>query len=252
MAGGLSFNGGTLNTTASFASDRTVDVLGQGTISTDADTTLTLNGALTGLGAFSKAGDGTLVLTSAGSTFSGPTSVQQGTLAAAAADTFSSGSAFTVASSGTLDLAGFDQTVASLNNNGAVRLGAAAPGTVLTVKVSGDYVGNGGKILINAALDGDASATDRLVVHGNTFGTGVLAVTNVGGAGAQTSEGIKIVDIDGSSAGTFALAGDYVFEGDQAVVDCAAILAENLKEEKAADDKLSEIAERKVNAMAPE
>jgi ferritin-like metal-binding protein YciE len=34
--------------------------------------------------------------------------------------------------------------------------------------------------------------------------------------------------------------------------DCAAVLAENLKEEKAADDKLSEIAERKVNAMAAE
>ncbi|MBZ9850374.1 autotransporter-associated beta strand repeat-containing protein [Mesorhizobium sp. CA14] len=215
-AGGLSFDGGTLNTTASFASDRAVDVLGQGTISTDAATTLTLNGALTGSGAFNKAGDGTLVLTSAGSTFSGSTSVQQGTLAAGAADVLSPLFAFTVASGGTLDLAGFDQTVASLNNSGAVRLGAAAPGTVLTL--SGGYVGNGGKILINAALDGDASATDRLVVHGSTSGTGILAVSNVGGAGAQTSEGIKIVDIDGSSAGTFTLAGDYVFEGDQAVV----------------------------------
>ncbi|WP_224545079.1 autotransporter-associated beta strand repeat-containing protein [Mesorhizobium sp. CA16] len=215
-AGGLSFNGGTLNSTASFASDRAIDVLGQGTISTDAGTTLTLNGALTGSGAFNKAGDGTLVLTSAGSTFSGSTSVQQGTLAAGAADVLSPLSAFTVDSSGTLDLASFDQTVASLNNSGAVRLGAAAPGTVLTV--SGDYVGNGGKILINAALDGDGSTTDRLVVHGNTAGAGILAVTNVGGAGAQTSEGIKIVDIDGSSAGTFMLAGDYVFEGDQAVV----------------------------------
>ncbi|TPI21035.1 autotransporter-associated beta strand repeat-containing protein [Mesorhizobium sp. B4-1-1] len=215
-AGGLSFNGGTLNTTASFASDRAVDILGQGTISTDAGTTLTLQGALAGSGAFNKAGDGTLVLTAAGSAFSGPTSVQQGTLAAGAADAFSSGSAFSVASGGTLDLAGFNQTVASLDNSGAVRLGAAAPGTVLTV--TGDYVGNGGKVLINAALDGDASTTDRLVVHGSTSGTGVLAVTNVGGAGAQTSEGIKIVDIDGSSAGTFTLAGDYVFEGAQAVV----------------------------------
>ncbi|WP_246677279.1 MULTISPECIES: autotransporter-associated beta strand repeat-containing protein [unclassified Mesorhizobium] len=215
-AGGLSFNGGTLNTTASFASDRAIDFLGQGTISTAADTTLTLNGAVTGSGAFNKAGDGTLVLTAAGSAFSGSTSVQQGILAAGATNVLSSSSAFTVASGGTLDLAGFDQTVASLDNSGAVRLGAAAPGTVLTV--SGDYVGNGGKILINAALDGDASTTDRLVVHGSTSGTGILAVTNVGGAGAQTSEGIKIVDVDGSSAGTFTLAGDYVFEGDQAVV----------------------------------
>ncbi|MBZ9822831.1 autotransporter-associated beta strand repeat-containing protein [Mesorhizobium sp. CA4] len=175
----------------------------------------TIASDLVGNAGLTKVDYGTLIL-AGNSSYVGATTVQDGTLAAGKAGAFNTTSAFTVASGGTLDLAGFDQTVASLNNSGAVRLGAAAPGTVLTV--SGDYVGNGGKILINAALDGDASATDRLVVHGNTSGTGILAVSNVGGAGAQTSEGIKIVDIDGSSAGTFTLAGDYVFEGDQAVV----------------------------------
>ncbi|TPO08124.1 autotransporter outer membrane beta-barrel domain-containing protein [Mesorhizobium sp. B1-1-5] len=217
-AGALSFDGGTLDTTGSFATSRAVSVMSSGTISTAAATTLTLNGAVTGSGAFTKAGQGTLVLTAAGSTFAGPTSIQQGTLAAGAADALGSGSAFSVASGATLELGGFNQAVASLNNSGSVRLGVA-PGTTLTI--NGDYTGAGGTIFLNAALDGDTSTTDKLVVHGSTSGTSVLSVTNVGGAGVQTVEGIKIVDVDGSSAGSFTLAGDYVFQGNQAVVSGA-------------------------------
>ncbi|TPK44216.1 autotransporter outer membrane beta-barrel domain-containing protein [Mesorhizobium sp. B2-5-4] len=175
----------------------------------------TIASDLVGNSGLTKVDYGNLIL-AGNSTYVGATTVQDGTLAAGKAGAFNATSAFTVQSGGTLDLAGFDQTVASLSNSGAVRLGAAAPGKVLTV--SGDYVGNGGKVLINAALGGDASATDKLVVHGNTSGSGILAVTNVGGAGAQTSEGIKIVDVASSSVGTFTLAGNYVFQGDQAVV----------------------------------
>lgn len=60
--------------------------------------------------------------------------------------------------------------------------------------------------------------SDRLVVTGNTAGSTNVRVINVGGAGAQTVEGIKIVDVGGASNGTFALQGDYVFNGEQAVV----------------------------------
>ncbi|MBZ9921531.1 autotransporter outer membrane beta-barrel domain-containing protein, partial [Mesorhizobium sp. BR1-1-7] len=213
-ASALDFNGGTLHTTASFATSRAVSLTGSGTVATDAATSLTFDGGLTGAGSLTKAGAGTLLLNGA-SAYAGPTSVQQGTLAAGAASVLSSASAFTVASGATLDLGGFNQTVASLANAGSVRLGTA-PGTTLTV--NGDYTGNGGTIFLNAALDGDASTTDKLLVQGSTSGTGILAVTNVGGAGAQTVEGIKIVDVGGTSAGTFTLAGYYVFQGDQAVV----------------------------------
>ncbi len=58
----------------------------------------------------------------------------------------------------------------------------------------------------------------RLVVAGSTSGTGTLQVVNFGGAGDQTAEGIKIVDVGGVSNGTFSLKGDYTFEGDAAVV----------------------------------
>jgi fibronectin-binding autotransporter adhesin len=43
-------------------------------------------------------------------------------------------------------------------------------------------------------------------------------VTNVGGAGAATTQGIKLIDVQGASNGTFALKGNYVFQGQQAVV----------------------------------
>ena len=52
-----------------------------------------------------------------------------------------------------------------------------------------------------------------------TSGTTAINVVNRGGLGAQTIEGIKIVDVTGgSSAGTFTLNGDYVFEGSPAVI----------------------------------
>lgn len=148
--------------------------------------------------------------------YTGATNVSGGTLRAGAANIFGTTSAFSVASGGTFDLAGFNQTLVSLDNAGAVRLGGAAPGTTLTV--TGNYVG-GGVVYLNTALGGDGSATDRLVVNGDTAGASSLVVTNVGGAGAQTGPaGIKVVDVGGASNGTFALIGDYVFEGDQAVV----------------------------------
>lgn len=57
-----------------------------------------------------------------------------------------------------------------------------------------------------------------IVVGGGTSGSTQVVVTNRGGLGAQTVEGVKIIDVTGASNGTFALNGDYVFAGEQAVV----------------------------------
>ncbi|TIN18077.1 MAG: autotransporter outer membrane beta-barrel domain-containing protein, partial [Mesorhizobium sp.] len=172
-------------------------------------------GALSGSGNFVKDGAGTLVLASDGSAFAGTTSVNGGTLAAGAAKAFSPSSLFSVASGAMLDLAGTSQTIAGLTNAGTVSL-AGSLGNTLTI--SGDYVGNGGNILIGTALGADSSPTNMLVIAGGTSGTGTLQVANLGGAGGQTAEGIKIVDVGGVSNGSFALKGNYTFEGDQAVV----------------------------------
>lgn len=97
--------------------------------------------------------------------------------------------------------------------------GTIAPGNSIgTLTINGAYVGAGGTLEIEAVLGGDASPSDRLVVTGNTSGATNVRVTNLGGTGAQTVDGIKIVDVGGVSNGTFALVGDYVFEGEQAVV----------------------------------
>lgn len=56
----------------------------------------------------------------------------------------------------------------------------------------------------------DNSASDKLVVKGNTSGITSVRVTNAGGSGAQTLNGIKVIHVDGQSDGTFIQAGRIV------------------------------------------
>ncbi len=211
---GLTLDTGTLQTTANITSGRNVLVPTSGTFLTDSGTTLILNGTISGAGNVMKDGSGMLLLNGA-ATNMGSTTVAGGTLQAGAANVFSALSAFSVLRGATLDLGGRDQTIASLTNAGTVKL-SGAPGTTLTV--SGDYVGNGGLLAFNTALGNDASVTDKLVVNGGTAGTGSVKVTNVGGLGAPTTEGIKIIDVANASNGAFSLLGDYMIQGQQAVV----------------------------------
>ncbi|RPH29653.1 hypothetical protein EHN07_05480 [Buttiauxella warmboldiae] len=79
-AGQLSFNGGRLNTTASFTQDCSVEIAaGSGEIDTDDTTTLVQSGNISGSGTLIKSGRGTLTLTGANS-WSGGTTINQGTL----------------------------------------------------------------------------------------------------------------------------------------------------------------------------
>jgi outer membrane autotransporter protein len=87
-----------------------------------------------------------------------------------------------------------------------------------TAVIDGNYVGNGGLVSFDTVLGDDASTTDLLVVSGDTAGTTSVGVNNVGGTGAQTIEGIRIIQVDGASNGSFSLLGDYTVGGKQAVV----------------------------------
>nr|WP_247871775.1 autotransporter outer membrane beta-barrel domain-containing protein [Ochrobactrum sp. LM19] len=85
--------------------------------------------------------------------------------------------------------------------------------------IAGDYVGLGGTIILDTHLGADASATDKIIVTGDTSGTGQLKINNTDGAGALTvADGIQVIQVDGASDATFTLLGDYVHEGAQAVV----------------------------------
>ncbi|WP_307866986.1 autotransporter outer membrane beta-barrel domain-containing protein [Variovorax sp. E3] len=178
----------------------------------------TLSGAITGGGFITKQGTGTLTLSGA-NTYTGATSVAQGTLKAGAVNTFSAASAHSVAAGATLDLAGFNQAVASLANSGTVSLLSQAAGTTLTV--NGNYVGNNGVLKLGTALNG-AGPSDRLVINGGTAsGKTSVQIANVGGLGALTSgNGIEVVTAQNGAKTTaqttkdaFSLAGGHVDAG---------------------------------------
>jgi outer membrane autotransporter protein len=206
--GGTTISAGTLQlgnggTTGSIVGD----VLNNGTLAFNRSDSVAFAGSISGSGIIRQLGTGLTNLTGNSATFAGTTSVEAGTLAI-------NGSlcgTTNVLAGGTLQGIG---TVCDTSNAGIV-----APGNSIgTLTVAGNYTGNGGTLQIETALGGDASPTDRLVVTGNTAGSTNVRVINVGGSGAQTVEGIKVVDVGGASNGTFALQGNYVFQGQQAVV----------------------------------
>ncbi|MGU3401529.1 autotransporter outer membrane beta-barrel domain-containing protein [Brucellaceae bacterium D45D] len=214
-AGELSFDAGTLRTTADIAIDRATTLEGAGgVIETADDTSLDYAGEIAGDGGLTKTGSGELLI-NAHNSYSGATLLEAGTLRANGADYLSNASDYAVNSGAQLVLDGHDQTINGLSNAGSVKFGTTA-GTVLTV--TGNYVGDGGTLEINTVLGDDNSVTDRLVVEGDTSGTSSLRVANDGGAGAQTVEGIKVIDVAGNSEGTFNLLGNYEHNGEQAVV----------------------------------
>lgn len=79
-----------------------------------------------------------------------------------------------------------------------------------TLTVDGDLHSEGATFLFQGALAGDDSAMDRLHVRGDTSGDALIAVKNIGGLGAQTKDGIQLIEIDGASLASYALSGRAV------------------------------------------
>ncbi|WP_447518663.1 autotransporter outer membrane beta-barrel domain-containing protein [Escherichia coli] len=94
-------------------------------------------------------------------------------------------------------LTGFGGVSGNVTNSGALDLRADAPGNVLTV--GGNYTGNNGTLLMNTVLGDDSSVTDKLVIKGDASGQTRVAVTNAGGTGAQTLNGIELIHVDGNA-----------------------------------------------------
>ncbi|MGA4644585.1 beta strand repeat-containing protein [Limisphaera sp. 4302-co] len=174
----LTFNGGTLRSTASFALDdanRGVTVAaGGGVIAPEAGTTLTLATPVTGPGDLVKNGQGTLRL-AAQDDRTGATMVETGTLEIVAGGNLAASSPITVAAGAVLDVSAAGYTLnngQTLTGSGEVRGHLTAgngstisPGeSVGTLTISGDLDLTGGATL---QLDVGATSRDRLVVSGN-------------------------------------------------------------------------------------
>lgn len=72
-----------------------------------------------------------------------------------------------------------------------------------TLTVLGDYSSNNAVLQLNTVLGGDNSATDKLIIKGDTSGHTDVVINNAGGGGALTTQGIEIIQVEGNSAGTF-------------------------------------------------
>lgn len=80
--------------------------------------------------------------------------------------------------------------------HGTFTLGAGDSFEVTSVL--SDKTGNGGSLYLNTVLGDDDSATDKLVITGDASGTTDLYINGIGD-GAQTTNGIEVVDVGGVS-----------------------------------------------------
>ena len=101
-----------------------------------------------------------------------------------------------------------------LANAGTVDMQDGVPDDPLTVQ--GDYSGDG-TVLLDTQLGDSASPTDQLVVQGDNSGNIQLNIQNAGGTGAFTglgpTDGIRVVDIQGTNTGSLTLANGPLFAG---------------------------------------
>ncbi|WP_371366661.1 autotransporter outer membrane beta-barrel domain-containing protein [Pseudomonas sp. QL9] len=132
--------------------------------------------------------------------YSGPTVVAGSLLRAGAEGAFSQNSHFYLSQTGGLDLNGINQSIGELSSAGHIYLNQSGNSAGTTLTVNGDYHGGGGTLHFNTVLEGDDSRTDSLHITGNADGGTNVVVNNLGGQGAQTIEGIRLISVDGSIA----------------------------------------------------
>ncbi len=210
VSAGLSFDGGTLQTTATFTLARGVTLDGTGTFMTDSGTTLTLSGGVAGVGHFVKEGAGTLHLIGDGSHASG-TTIAAGTLQIGVGSTAGSLTG-DVINDGTLVFSRSDALTFDGVISGSGSMVKAGTNT-LTLTANNTYAGvttiSGGTLQLG---DGGASGG----IFGDVANAGTLTFNR---SDVHTYGG----DVSGSGAvrqigsGTTVLTGDSTYSGNTTV-----------------------------------
>lgn len=107
------------------------------------------------------------------------------------------------------NMAGSSVITQAMDNAGTVTLSDSGSTTRNTLTV-GNYTSNDGTLVFNSLLAGDDSPTDKLHIQGDSNGTSNVVVTNLGGQGAQTQNGIPLIHVDGTANGDFQKKGRIV------------------------------------------
>ena len=181
---------------------------------------LDFGGDISGTGSVTQAGAGTLTL-SGSNNYDGTTSVNAGTLQAGSAGAFSNTSAFTLASGSLLDLAGHNETIASIAGTGDVTnsdnattstltTGGNNTSTMLTGQIYGNIaltkVGTGTFTISNEGLGGHGSAySGATLVSQGTLAAG--AIDSLSSNSSFTVSSGATLDIGGTDQDIGSLAG---------------------------------------------
>jgi autotransporter-associated beta strand protein len=148
----LTLNGGTLNTTATFAIDDsnrgiTIGASG-GTINTDPSTTLTVANPMAGSGNLTKSGTGNIVLSASSTSFTGAVTIDAGTATLSHSNAIGGGTANTTVTNG-----------AALTLQGGIGISKG------TLYLSGTGVSNSGALV---SATGNNSWNGNITLNGNT------------------------------------------------------------------------------------
>ncbi len=195
IGGGVTFGGGTLHTTATLSTGRSIALSGNGTFEVNTSTSLTCSGAISGSGLLTKLGSGNLILTGSNSYTGGnvvSAGVLQGDTNSILGDIANAGSVvFDQGSSGTFsgDISG----TGSVTKQGA--------GTLI---LSGSNSYSAGTTISAGALQGNANSIVGNITNNSSLifdqGTTGTFSGNISGTGSVTKQGVGTLTFSGSNS----------------------------------------------------
>ncbi len=94
----------------------------------------------------------------------------------------------------------------NVTNSGTLQISGLNDSVGNDFTINGDYTGMSGSLIaMNSVLGDDNALTDHLTITGNSAGVSDIRISNIGGAGAKTVNGMQIVSVGGDSRAAFSL-----------------------------------------------